>query len=296
MRYGLITSVIILNPRVANDWEHDAGVDELLAIAETADRLGYHHVTASNHVAIPDSASSRRGRRYWDPGVTLGFVAARTRRIRLATYVLVLGYHHPLEIVKRYGTLDVVSGGRLILGVGVGSLEEEFRMLGHPFEDRGERANEAIRAMQAAFGRREPEFHGRYYDFAGVTVDPTTIQKRVPIWIGGRTARSLRRAVELDCDAWAPFALEPEEVREVLARACDTEAWSKRSRPLEVALSPEPPLDPLANPDGARAEIERHRACGATILNLRFRSRSLAPHLEQLEAFVALAGPSEPSG
>src|SRR5262249_44937234 len=112
MRYGIITPVIIANPRVVNEWERDAGIAELAAIAQAADRLGYHHLTASNHVAIPRSAASRRGRRYWDPAVTLGFLAAITERIRLATYVLVLGYHHPLEIVKRYGTLAVVSPPR----------------------------------------------------------------------------------------------------------------------------------------------------------------------------------------
>src|SRR5262245_35274060 len=130
MRFGLITPVVLLNPRTANEWERDAGVDELVTIAEAADRLGYAHLTASNHVAIPSAESARRGRRYWDPAVTLGFIAARTTRVRLATYVLVLGYHHPLEIVKRYGTLDVVSRGRLVLGLGAGSLEEEFRLLG----------------------------------------------------------------------------------------------------------------------------------------------------------------------
>jgi probable F420-dependent oxidoreductase len=293
VRYGIITPVVIANPRVVNEWELDAGVDALTAVAGDADRLGYHHLTASNHVAIPRSAAPRRGRRYWDPAVTLGFVAAITRRIRLATYVLVLGYHHPLEIVKRYGTLDVVSGGRLILGVGVGSLEEEFRLLGRDFERRGKIAHDVLRAVQASFGRREPEHHGEIFDFAGVTVEPSGAQTRVPVWMGGRTGRSLRRALDLDCDAWVPFALEPEQVQDLLVRARSTEAWSRRARPLEVGLSPEPPLDPGGAPERVRAEIARHAECGATLLNLRFRSRSLEHHREQLAAFVEIAGPSD---
>ncbi len=288
MRFGLITPVVLLNPRTANDWEVEAGVRELVAIAEAADRLGYSHLTASNHVAIPTAESARRGRRYWDPGVTLGFLAAHTSRIELATYVLVLGYHHPLEIVKRYGTLDVVSGGRAILGLGVGSLEAEFRMLGREFDGRGERADDAIRAIRASLGKREPEYHGSHYDFAGVTVEPTTLRSDVPIWIGGRTGRSLRRAVELDCDGWTPFALEPEEVRDLLARARETEAWHRRTRPLDVGLAPEPPLDPQGDPEGTRKEIDRIRLCGATFLNLRLRSRSLAHHLEQMTAFCEM--------
>lgn len=289
MRCGIVTPVILLNPRVVNGWEEDAGIDALVAIARAADRLGFHHLTASNHVAIPHSASDRRGRRYWDPAVTLGFVAALTERIRLATFCLVLGYHHPLEIVKRYGTLDRASKGRLILGVGVGSLEEEFAMLGRPFDGRGERADDAIRAIRASLGRREPEYHGEHYDFGGVTVDPTTVRERVPLWIGGRTARSLRRAVELG-DAWVPFGLEPEEVRDLLDRARSTEAWERRERPLDVGLAPEPPLDPLGDPGRVSEEIDRHRECGATVLNLRFRSDSLVHHLEQMAAFADLAG------
>lgn len=290
VRFGLVTPVVILNPRVVNEWEHDAGIDELTAIVEAADRLGYHHVTASNHIAIPHSASGRRGRRYWDPAVTLGYVAARTERLRLATFCLVLGYHHPLEIVKRYGTLDAASRGRVILGLGVGTLEEEFEMLGRTFEGRGEIADDAIRAIRATWGVREPEHHGPHWDFAGVTVDPTPVQDPVPIWIGGQSRRSLRRAVELG-DGWVPFALEPEAVRELLAEARETAAWGQREHDLDVGLAPEPPLDPLGDgPDPVTEVIERHGECGATILNLRFRSDSLDHHLDQMTAFAEIAG------
>ena len=278
MRYGIVTPVILLNPRVVNKWEHDAGIDELEQVVKTADRLGYHHLTASNHVAIPHAASERRGRRYWDPAVTLGYAAAVTERIRLATFCLVLGYHHPLEIVKRYGTLDRASRGRVILGLGVGSLEEEFEMLGRPFEGRGDRGDDAIRAIRASWGIREPAYEGPHWRFADVTVDPTPVQERVPIWIGGRTERSLRRALDLG-DAWVPFGLEPEEVKAMLARV---------GRPPDVGLAPEPPLDPLGDPDGVRRAVDRHAECGATILNLRFRSDSLRHWLEQSEAFLAL--------
>lgn len=282
MRYGIITPVILLNPRVVNPWEEAAGIDELEHVAKAADGLGYHHLTASNHIAIPHAASERRGRRYWDSAVTLGYLAAITERIRLATFCLVLGYHHPLEIVKRYGTLDRASRGRVILGLGVGSLEDEFQMLGRQFEGRGERADDAIRAIRASWGVREPEYAGPHWQFGGVTVDPTPVQSEAPIWIGGRTARSLRRAVEFGA-AWVPFALEPEEVKAMVA---------EHGRPADIGLAPEPPLDPLGDPDRVRAEIDRHGDCGATILNLRFRSDSLGHHLDQMAAFVDLAGPS----
>ena len=160
MRLGIVTPVVTLLPRAQGPWERDAGLEAIAAVAEDADRLGYHHLTCSEHVAVPRAVAEVRGARYWDPLPTFGYLAARTSRIRLATHVLVLGYHHPLEIAKRYGTLDRVCGGRLILGVGVGSLREEFDLLGAPFDDRGARADDALRALRASLSQPEPAYQG----------------------------------------------------------------------------------------------------------------------------------------
>jgi probable F420-dependent oxidoreductase len=285
MRMGIITPVVTLNPRAHGTWEEAAGLPELTAIAETADRLGYHHLTCSEHVAVPVETAARRGSRYWDPLPTLGYLAARTTRIRLATHVLVLGYHHPLEVAKRYGTLDVVSGGRLILGVGVGSLEEEFDLLDAPFADRGERGDDALRALRASLGRTEPSYRGPHYAFDGFVVDPPATRTDVPIWIGGRSYRSLRRAVEL-ADGWAPFGIPADQIGEWVAKAQDTEAWAARERPLELVLYPDPVVDPVGDEGRTTDIVERYVAAGATILNLRFKARSLEHCLEQLEAMA----------
>ena len=290
MRLGLVTPVVTLNPRVHNSWEETAGLDALAAVAEAADRLGYHHVTCSEHVAVPTEAVARRGGRYWDPLATFGYLAARTSRLRLATHVLVLGYHHPLDIVKRYGTLDLVSGGRLVLGVGVGTLAEEFELLGAELAGRGERADDAIRALHASLSRRHPSYHGPHFDYEGFVVDPCAVQEHVPIWIGGRTARSLRRAVELG-DGWAPFGLREAELGPMLARARDSAAWANRTAPLDVVLYPEPPLDPAADPAHARDVVARYEQMGATILNLRLQHRSLTHCLEQLQAMAEVVPP-----
>src|SRR5580693_6274655 len=117
MRFGIMTPVVFQPPGQANPWEADGDVEDIAAIARAADELGYHHLTCSEHVGIPEASAGRRGAVYWDPLATLGFLAAQTTRIRLATHVLVLGYHHPLALVKRYGTLDRLSGGRLVLGL-----------------------------------------------------------------------------------------------------------------------------------------------------------------------------------
>src|SRR3954453_10725777 len=165
MQLGIITPVVLKRPHAHAPWARDAGIEGIAMVAEAADQLGYHHVTCSEHVAVPFSAGDMRGAAYWDPLSVFGYVSARTQQIRLVTHVLVLGYHHPLEIAKRYGTLDRVSGGRLVLGVGVGTLEPEFAVLGAEFEGRGERADEALMAVRTAFSQPEPTHNGEYYDF-----------------------------------------------------------------------------------------------------------------------------------
>jgi probable F420-dependent oxidoreductase len=145
----------------------------------------------------------------------LAFLAARTSRIRLATSVLVLGYHHPLEIAKRYGTLDRISGGRLVLGVGVGSLAPEFALLDAAWEDRGARADDAVRALRASLSTTRPVYDGEYFRFDSFAVEPCAVQRRVPIWVGGGTLRSLRRAVELG-DGWMPFGLSGADITRFL--------------------------------------------------------------------------------
>ena len=111
MRIGLSTPVVVQVPGVASAWESTGTVDDLARIARVADELGYEYLTCSEHVAIPSADVYTRGGVYWDPLATLGFLAAHTNRLKLATAVLVLPYHHPLAIAKQYGTLDQVSGG-----------------------------------------------------------------------------------------------------------------------------------------------------------------------------------------
>ncbi|WP_067179437.1 LLM class F420-dependent oxidoreductase [Microtetraspora niveoalba] len=276
MRIGIVTPVVVQLPGVHSEWERSAGIEEIGLIAEAADRLGYHHLTCSEHVGIPAAVAEERGGVYWDPLATLGYLAARTRRIRLATQVLVLGYHHPLAIAKRYGTLDRISGGRVTLGLGVGSLQEEFELLGAPFEGRGPRADEAIAALRAALSRREPEFHGEFYDFSGFVVEPHARQERVPMWIGGRTARSLRRAVAHG-DGWVPFGLPLDRLSAMLGEAGLPDGF-------EVVLSAGRPLDPAGAPADAERALARVRDAGATVAGVTLAAVSAENYREQLHA------------
>ena len=292
MRFGLVTPIVTRHPANDASWTEDAGPAELLEIAAAADRLGFHHLTCSEHVAIPAHVAPVRGARYYDPLATFGFLAARTTQIRLVTHVLVLGYHHPLEIAKRYGTLDRLSGGRLVLGVGVGTLAEEFALLDVPFADRGARYEDALRALRAAFGRREPSYAGTHYRFADVLVDPCGVQPDVPIWLGGRTARSLRRALAFG-DGWGPFGLGLEQLGALLAKARGSHEWRERTRPFALVLPIDVQLDPLDPAERAQLaeRSERYRALGTTVLNLRLRHRSLRHYLEQLDVVAREVAP-----
>jgi probable F420-dependent oxidoreductase len=280
VKLGIVTPALTLLPRAHAQWEEAATFADVVAVVQEAERLGYHHCTCSEHVGVPLDVAQVRGGRYYDPLATFGALSALTSTIRLATHVLVLGYHHPLEIAKRYGTLDAISGGRLILGVGVGSLEEEFDLLDAPFAGRGERADDAMRALRAAMSQAEPEYHGAHYDFGGFLVEPHAVQAYVPLWVGGRTFRSLRRAVEL-ADGWAPFGLRTAELGEMLQRVELRDGF-------DVILQNEHPLDPSAEPDRVAEQLERFRSIGATGVNVRFVHHSRAHYCEQLAALVAV--------
>jgi probable F420-dependent oxidoreductase len=282
---GITTPVLTLVPGAHAPWEVDASIDAVATVATAADRLGYHHLTCAEHVIVPTDIAAVRGGRYWDPLATFGYLSALTSQVRLATNVLVLGYHHPLDIAKRYGTLDQVSHGRLILGLGVGTLEEEFDLLGFPFDGRGQRADDALGALRASLSDPRPEYDGTHYRFTGVVMDPCARQASVPLWIGGRTARSLRRAVELG-DGWAPFGIKAVDVAAMLDAARKTSAWSSRSHPLDVVLRNGRALDPLGDPDGARTSVDRLIGAGATGLQLWFVHHSLPHYVEQLEAMA----------
>ena len=295
MKLGVVTPILTMVPRTHAKWEADNDFEAVVRVAEVAERCGYHHVTCSEHIGIPEPIAEVRGGRYWDPLPVFGYLSAVTERIRFVTHVLVLGYHHPLEIAKRYGTLDRISKGRLILGMGVGSLKEEFELIGAEFDDRGARGDDALRALRASLAQRLPAYSGTHYRYEGFIIDPCAVNPRVSFWIGGRTYRSLRRAVELG-DGWDPFGLTLAEMDAFLQRARDTEAWAAREAlvaagdalPFETVLTPERPLDAVGAPDETAATLAAFAEAGTTTLNIRVRHHSLEHCLEQIEALAKL--------
>jgi probable F420-dependent oxidoreductase len=279
LQLGIASPIVAQMATRSGHWTETAGIQELAALARRADELGFSHLTCAEHVFMVDSEAGRRGSTYWDPLATFGYLSAVTTRIRFATLVLVLGYHHPLEIAKRYGTLDVVSNGRLILGLGVGTMKEEFDQLGVPFEDRGARADDALECLRSCLSVGRASYKGPYYEFHDVIIEPHAVQPRVPIWIGGRTPRSLRRAVEHG-DGWSPFGLSLDQCRAMLD-ATEVPAG------FDVVLGTEIALDPITRPEEAEAALATAAAAGATICTPAFVSNSLSHYLEQLEALAS---------
>ncbi len=289
---GIVTPVLHMNPRFdPPEWEVTASVADVVDVVQQAEDLGYDWVACSEHIAIPAAASTVRGGRYFDPFSTLGYFAAKTSRVGLLTHMTVLPYHHPLELVKRLGTLDVLSAGRVIAGVGVGSLQPEFAVLGHTFDGRGERSDDAIRAIRAAWGNRVPEYHGTHYDFEGFIVEPSGLAREIEIWVGGRTRRSLRRAVELG-DAWMPFGFTLDEITAVLTDPKVRDALQaraeERGRPLKLVLAPEPPIDPLGDPERTTEFLASYVDIGATGFSVRFDHHSLSHFGEQMAALQSV--------
>lgn len=178
----------------------------LMEFARRADALGYHSAWVSDHITWPAEVASRYpysdngdfpapfNTPWLDPLGTLLFVAACTERIRLGTTVLILGYRPPVQTAKMLATLDVLSEGRTILGVGVGWMREEFEALGMPFDHRGARGDEQLEVFEALFTQPLPAYEGRFYRFPGLGFQPRPVNGHIPVWVGGDTEPAFRRA------------------------------------------------------------------------------------------------------
>ena len=214
-----------------------ASPDNLRRLAQAAETLDYDHIWVSDHIVIPREVDSfypyaadgvapfQHDNTYFEPLAALNFLAGCTDRVRLGTHVLILPYRNPVLTAKILATLDVLSAGRLILGCGVGWMEEEFQALGlDTYARRGEVTNEYIQIFKELWTADEPEFHGRHYDISGAGFLPKPVQRpHPPIWVGGHTNPAIRRAATLG-DGWMPIGLrppailEPEELAEKIAR------------------------------------------------------------------------------
>jgi len=193
-RFGTSLPGVQQIPARAQAWERDVGGPHILEAARAAERAGFDWVSCSDHVAVPVSRAAAMGAAWFDAGSTLAFVAGATTHIRLLSHVLVLPYRHPLVVAKQYGTLDRLSGGRVILGVGSGHLKPEFTVLGADFARRGALTDEYLAAIAAAWTEEVASFAGETLAFRDVIVAPRPAQRPRPPIAGCRGSSSPRRA------------------------------------------------------------------------------------------------------
>ena len=181
------------------------GARAVTEMARAVEAAGFDACFVTDHPFPNDRWLASGGHHALDPFVALSFVAAATSALRVQTNITVLGYRNPFILAKAASTLDVLSGGRLILGVAAGYLKREFQALGADFDARNEVADETIRAIKRAWTEEGIELIGRHFAATGNTQLPRPLQQpHPPIWVGGNSERAIRRAVELG-DGWIPF-------------------------------------------------------------------------------------------
>ncbi|WP_052864905.1 LLM class F420-dependent oxidoreductase [Streptomyces niger] len=284
-------------------WEAAAGPADLVEIARAADRHGFAYVACCEHVAIPRRLAGAMSTVWYDPVATLAHLAAVTQHVRLLSHVAVVGLRHPLLTAKSYATLDALSGGRLILGVGAGHVREEFEALGVDFEGRGAVLDETVDALKTALGPEEfPTFAGERFSFEGLGQAPRPVQTpRPPLWVGGSSPAAVRRAAERG-DGWLPQGDRRDRLPGQIAglRALREKAGVRAPLVIGAIAEPlyvgEPGWDTgkgavTGSPERIAASLREYAAIGVHQLQIRFRSRSRAELTDQMAAFGADVAP-----
>jgi probable F420-dependent oxidoreductase len=231
-----------------------ASVDAIDRAARHAEQLGFADVWVSDHIIHP-AAQSYPSPYLYEPLVTLAWAAAVTEHVGLGTSVLVLPHHNPLELANALASLDALSGGRVTVGAGVGWSEAEFAALGYDFGNRGERTDEIIDVLRAAWRDDPSSYDGEHYRFADIRVLPKPAHD-IPIWVGGGTERAHRRAVE-KADGFQLISVTPAEAATIIERL-------RRDRPEEeFTISLRTGWDPQGmDPDKIRSERDVYEEVG----------------------------------
>jgi probable F420-dependent oxidoreductase len=283
-------------------------------LAARAEALGFDSVWVSDHVVIPTDWASEypygppgtftlaSSRNYYEPLITLAWVAGATRRVRLGVSVLVVPYRNPVVTAKQLATLDALSGGRLIVGIGVGWLQEEFEALGNPyFRQRGALTDEYIRLYQALWSGEPTGLEGRFYQLRPVVSEPRPVQQPgPPIWVGGHGERAYRRTVEIG-DAWAAIRIDVEQFEQGAERIRELAAARGRSSPELTTRCNFGPSQPAGSRDyelyGEKSQLieklNRFAAagCAEVVFDLVPRD-STAAMLEAMELFAEEVRPA----
>jgi probable F420-dependent oxidoreductase len=285
-------------------WERSGGPEEIVAVARKAEEDGFHYIGVCDHVVVDRRPPMSHMQPDWyDTVATLSYLAAVTSRVRLLSSVAILGYRHPLVMAKQWVTLDRLSGGRAILGVGAGWAESEFALLGADFAGRGARGNDAIDVIRACFLDGYPEVATPTWTLSGdFGVAPRPVQSPIPIWVGGRGKPALRRVAERG-DGWIPQGTPRAEMAAEIAYI---EEHRRRVRPdatidygfvAESMYVGRPSWDVSDRPtlvgtgEELAARLRSMHDLGVNHVQLRFRTRSCSELLDQMDAWAADAAP-----
>jgi probable F420-dependent oxidoreductase len=294
---------------------HTASPEAVRTRALQAEALGFDSIWFADHVVIPRQVASSYpyaagGASPFDPNLpfyepisVLNFLAGCTQRVRLGMHVLIIPYRHPILTAKMLATLDVLSGGRLILGAGVGWMAEEFAALGAPrYEERGAVTDEYLRLFKVLWTENDPRFDGKYVQVSDVGFLPKPVQKpHPPIWIGGHTGPALRRTAQLG-DGWAPIGLRPPPLLEPTEMAAKIDQLKSLIRqagrredavtlsftaPISFAHAPSRSRPLLSgSPDEIAADFRQYQVLGVTNFNINFPGTSISEQGEAMERFA----------
>ncbi len=269
--------------------------EALRAMARAVEDLGFDSLWVSDHIIVPEG-SSYIPEFMDEPLATLAFLAAETRHVTLGTSVLIVPYRDPVFAAKFLGTVDYLSSGRLVVGVGAGWLEEEFAALGVPFGERGPRTDEYLRVYRNLWETETSSFEGRWKTYTKMRMFPKAGPSRrgtIPIWVGGNGTASIRRAAELG-DGWHPINLTPAEFGSYVAkyrRQC--ERFGKEPGPICLRHMPGGRTRPAGgawplsgDSEELAADIRAYAAAGLDELMLSLPARNLSELLTMLRRFA----------
>jgi probable F420-dependent oxidoreductase len=259
-----------------------ASGESVARAARHAEELGFSDVWVSDHVVHP-AEQTYPSPFLLDPFATLSWAAAVTSTVELGTSVLVVPQHNPLWLANHLATVDTMSGGRLIVGAGVGWSRREYEALGYSFGDRGRRIDEILDLLRAAWVDDPTSFHGRFYDFDDIRFLPKPA-RRVPIWIGGGVEAAFRRAIDKG-DGFHVVGLKPPEVAPIVERL-------RRDRPEETfTISARTGWDPQGmDPDLIRRERDEFEAAGVQHMVAAPWQRDLDSWLRSMDQLAELVG------
>ena len=296
--YGLQLPVQTLTLNLVDPWEDDATVGDLVTVARKAEATGHSFVGVCDHVAVPDDEYAARMRTTWyDTVATLGFLAAQTERVHLLSVVWIAAYRHPLQTASSFGTLDHLSGGRVILGVGAGHVKGEFDALGVPFSERGAILDETLEALSGVFAEPYASFHGERYAYDRVGVAPGPSDGALTTWIGGNSKAAWRRVGRFG-DGYIPMGNSIDQYGEIIGEIrASAEAHGRGDALIDIGYMPgwahltggpadDLPPTVIHGTEAYAADLRAARAAGVNVVHVKFRGRSLAEYLEQFDAFV----------